>query len=26
VEKVWADHCGQTIDESWAEAVPAKTK
>ncbi|MEY4402941.1 MAG: hypothetical protein RIR91_976 [Verrucomicrobiota bacterium] len=26
VEKVWAEHCGQTIDESWAEAVPAKTK
>jgi hypothetical protein len=26
VEKVWAEHCGQTIDESWAEALPAKTK
>ena len=26
VEKVWAEHCGQTIDETWAAVVPAKTK
>jgi hypothetical protein len=26
VEKVWAEHCGKTIDESWAEFVPAKAK
>lgn len=26
VEKVWSEHCGQTIDETWAEVVPAKTK
>lgn len=26
VEKVWAEHCGQTIVETWAAVVPAKTK
>ena len=26
VEKVWSEHCGQTIDETWAAVVPAKTK
>jgi len=26
VEKVWAEHCGKTIDETWAEVVPPKAK
>lgn len=26
VEKVWTEHCGQTIDQTWAEVVPAKAK
>jgi hypothetical protein len=26
VEQVWSAHCGQTIDETWAAVVPAKTK
>jgi hypothetical protein len=26
VEQVWSEHCGQTIDETWAAVVPAKSK
>lgn len=26
VEKVWAEHCGKSIDETWAEVVPSKAK
>jgi hypothetical protein len=26
VPKVWSEHCGQTIDETWAAAVPAQSK